>query len=726
MTKRFNPITFFLALTLSMLFFADHAQAQREGKTWQKRMLEITYTDGSKYTADLPRTGIKKSYADAYTTCDVTVDTLKFGSEIQFSLSTKNPKPIKFVDLVLMYDKDFKRRDLIFYNNGTNTNSCASIRKPAKHGYVSRDIILFKNKRTGAHLNLGFGSFKRFFTYFKTDRDKVIARNHMEDRSLKKGEVYNLEPVIMDDTLAGDRFFDQYATLLGQRSNVKLKPVPMGWSSWSIYYGSANHDKVIKDSKILVDEYKKLGVDTIQLDGGWYKAWGDWDHKPNLFPKGIKGLSKDVRDLGLKFGNWYAHTLFRPESETFKNHHDYNIFYGDHIKPSFGGKDEELIMDPAASYALDLSNEDVQKYLYDLFKTATDDYGVSYYKLDFLVRSLLRSGQNNEGVISYPNGDYCVAVYNKAQQIVRDAVGPDTFMISCGAPIGESIGYFDAMRVDPDITNGHKYKDFWKVFRNNIKSIFLRSYYNGRAIIIDPDALVVRGKAGPRDNVALSYDQARVWATTVAMCGGSFIINEEMAALAPERKELIKQLLPVYGKGAVLLDFFEEGSTSVVHLKVKDARIPASLVSAFNLSKKVTDQKVSLAKMGYNKEVIAFDCWSKEVLGSFKNNFTAKNMATDSVKSILVREVPKTPAFLAADANFYLGVDRCKTETYSSSDKRLRVVLDKSVRSEDENLYLYVPKGYKAPQAFTKVWGNAKGGVYKVKANANGVHEFIF
>ena len=43
-----------------------------------------------------------------------------------------------------------------------------------------------------------------------------------------------------------------------------------------------------------------------------------------------------------------------------------------------------------------------------------------------------------------------MAAYRAGLALVRDAVGPDVYLVGCGAPILPSVGLVDAMRVSPD------------------------------------------------------------------------------------------------------------------------------------------------------------------------------------------------------------------------------------------------------------------------------------
>ena len=66
-------------------------------------------------------------------------------------------------------------------------------------------------------------------------------------------------------------------------------------------------------------------------------------------------------------------------------------------------------------------------------------------------------------------------------------MGPDVYLLGCGAPIGTSIGVFDAMRIGADVSGSWKPKYFGIEFifknepnmpaaRNAIQNVLTRQY----------------------------------------------------------------------------------------------------------------------------------------------------------------------------------------------------------------------------------------------------------
>ena len=93
-----------------------------------------------------------------------------------------------------------------------------------------------------------------------------------------------------------------------------------------------------------------------------------------------------------------------------------------------------------ALHGLDLTRDDVRDYLRESFARLRES-GYDYFKLDFLYGGAL-PGPRARDVTS-------VQAYRSGLELIREAVGPDAYLLGCGAPILPSVGLVDGMRVVP-------------------------------------------------------------------------------------------------------------------------------------------------------------------------------------------------------------------------------------------------------------------------------------
>lgn len=569
------------------------------------------------------------------------------GERFQLSLILTEDTVIDELDVI--FPLDFTKEALI-YNNGFCTNDFAFVTK-LSDTLVSRDIVMIKEQ--DKCFSLAMASGNTFLTRFISTNDQVILRHYFEGKTYKKGN-YPLEEFVASDTLCGGRFFSLYCDYLKEKFNIKLpEHINTGWSSWSCLYGTVTQEDVLTAAKEL-DQFD--GADLIQIDDGWQQdgTFGsNWTKNTQTFSMGIEALSKELKEQNKRLGLWFAPTMMSNTSPYYKEHYDHNVFYGDRIERSFGGNAALCANNDGSIFPLDLENEEVLEFIESSFRNAVENYDCHYFKIDFLVRSLVRcvNGSNLPNV-TY-NSQPSVRAYQNCMKRIRQTVGDDAFLMACGAPITESIGVFNAIRTSPDITwvssKGNRAYTYWQIVEKDIQNIFLRSYYNGKVFAVDADALIVRGNMGRKnDDFTPTLEEARTWATTIALSGGSVLINEEIEKLPPERLALIKEVMFPIGIAAYPEDFFEYPSVSKVSLFAGNKRIAAK----YNWD---TEEKE--CTIFNNKCVLAFDCWSKEYLGEYDGDISL-NIAPHGVRALLLVEKPDTDTVVASCDDFYMGITK--------------------------------------------------------------------
>lgn len=607
------------------------------------------------------------------------------GVEYTLLLQAQKAVPLNRIDVEFVFEQDFSSDKLLFFNNGFCTNDFAFITEIKEEKIVSRDLLMYKNPN-GRFFNLAVTTAERFLTRFISNNRSAVLRYYMEDKTLVPGQEYQLEQFVVEETSEGGAFFSAYASFMAQKHQITLpQQVDSGWSSWSCYYGNVTEERVLAQSENMKRQFSDRGADLIQIDDGWQKEStfsSDWTANEKSFAGGMQKLSQELNTMGLRLGLWFAPTLMVNNSRFFKEHYDYNIFYKDEIRRSFGGNEVLASEGDGSVYPLDLENSRVLKHIKDSFENAVKNFNCRYFKIDFLVRSLIRCNTEDD-VVTYQN-DYCVAVYKNAVRQIRQTVGRDTYLLACGAPITEAAGVFDSIRASQDITwckGNFEHPGYWTLIVKNAQNIFLRSYYHNKMFLNDPDALLVRDYLGEKDDdFRASLDEARVWATVVAMSGGAVLINEELEKLSEERKEIIRQVLPPIGVGLVPEDFFEYPLCTKIRLNYGDAQIAA----VFNWQDETIDKALNI-----DSTVLAFDCWSKQFLGQFQSQISLPAMKPHSVRALLLKKIGDTPAFLCNDYNFYMGIKSVKS-TWEEGNLRLE--------NAKGNIFLYCPDSWRCEE----------------------------
>ena len=112
-----------------------------------------------------------------------------------------------------------------------------------------------------------------------------------------------------------------------------------------------------------------------------------------------------------------------------------------------------------------------------------------------------------------------IEAFRSGLKLVREAAGPDVFLLGCCAPqnmrsYGGAFGLVDAMRVGPD-NNGRN----WHSMLTGPRIASRHYHLNGRIWYNDPDVVYVRD--------SLTLDQARANASWVNITGQLFMASDD-------------------------------------------------------------------------------------------------------------------------------------------------------------------------------------------------------
>lgn len=293
-------------------------------------------------------------------------------------------------------DKDF---DLITFN-GAWARERKTERKPISYG-IHKVSSTHGNGSSSYH-NPSVLLVKPTTTEFQGDAylaSLIYSGNHTMQVELNTFDnvrlMAGINPFDFDWTLeAGEQFTTPQAVIcysangIGEVSKelhnfVQGRIVAPNWANhpryvlmnnWEGTYFDFDETKVLEMAKVS----KELGAELFVLDDGWFghrdndrTSLGDWFDDKRKLPNGIKGLSKKVSDMGIKFGLWFEPEMISEDSELFKNHSDWRIDCP-RYKPCQGRN----------QYCLDLTNKDVVDYLYNAISKILRESDISYIKWD--------------------------------------------------------------------------------------------------------------------------------------------------------------------------------------------------------------------------------------------------------------------------------------------------------------------------------------------------------
>ncbi|HPB42187.1 MAG TPA: alpha-galactosidase, partial [Sphaerochaeta sp.] len=158
------------------------------------------------------------------------------------------------------------------------------------------------------------------------------------------------------------------------RGPWKFRERPILINNWEATYFNFTEDKILK----LARESAELGIELFVLDDGWFgvrnddtTSLGDWTVNSKKLPSGLGYISSQIKKMGMLFGLWVEPEMVSIQSELYKNHPDWMIAIPGRT-PGVGRN----------QYILDLTREDVRRYLFETLSKTWKLADVNYIKWD--------------------------------------------------------------------------------------------------------------------------------------------------------------------------------------------------------------------------------------------------------------------------------------------------------------------------------------------------------
>lgn len=295
----------------------------------------------------------------------------------------------------------------------------------------------------------------------------------------------------IDGALA--RWADRVAAALGVDD---VRPAPTIWCSWYHYFDHVTEDDI--DENVTAARDLELPIDVIQVDDGYQAEIGDWLSSSGRF-KSVPGMFDRIHQAGFRSGVWTNPFMVGAQSDAFRDHPERLVTDADG-RPIVVAHhwDQDL-------YVLDTTHPSAQDWIAEVFGWF-HDIGLSFHKIDFINAAAIQ-GVRHDGDIDG------IGAYRLGVQLVRQAIGPEAYLLGCGAPILPSIGLVDGMRVSPD-TAPHYEAFLGDMAQPSMWAAMVtgraRAFQQGRWWANDPDCLLVRPAVSRRQD----------WAAHVAAWGG--------------------------------------------------------------------------------------------------------------------------------------------------------------------------------------------------------------
>jgi alpha-galactosidase len=521
------------------------------------------------------------------------------------------------------------------------------------------------------------------------DGTKLIARCYCDGIRLEPGGSLASETLVVRTGSAPLPLLEEWAEELGNEMNARVpSDPPTGWCSWYTFYGE-NTAQDIFDNVTAVEKHD-LPLDVILIDDGYQTAIGDWfSLDGQLFPEGMEPVTDQIRQAGHRVGIWTAPFGASAHSQLLAQHPDW-VLRDDANEPVVGWVHRE---EPC--YVLDCTNPEVLDWLTETFKRMQGEWGISFFKIDFLFAAAL-AGRRQD-----PSATRAQAL-RRGVQAIRKAIGKRAFLLGCGAPLGPCVGLVDGMRIGPDVDG-----NWYPVWRNDLsavstqnalRNVVTRAPLHGRLWANDPDCLLVRQRG---DGMDLVLNEVRTLAALVALSGGVTLDSDDLTKISPGRLKYLRQTLPPTGIPARPLDLFEHELPRLFVLPAERDWGRWWIAAMINWDDHTTETFVHLDDLGLpSGRYHVFHYWRRRYLGVTDDVITVRRHQPHETAVILLKPVSERPDLLTTTFHVCQGV--VEVTGYQSeiinSKSTVKVTLEKSGR-QFGRAFFTVPRGWRVVEA---------------------------
>ena len=485
-----------------------------------------------------------------------------------------------------------------------------------------------------------------------------------------------------------------------------------GWCSWYYFYQNISDPIIRENLSQIVDLQEKLPLHLVQIDDGYQKQVGDWLKNAPLFPDGVAPLCDAIKDHDLMPGLWMAPFIVHPKSDLMQEHPDW-ILRDKKGKPVNAGFIWNVF-----TTALDITHPDALAYAAQVVKEASEKWGYPYLKLDFLYAAAL-PGEH------YDKTQTRAQILRNGFEAIRNAVGPDVYLLGCGAPIGTSIGFFDSMRIGADVSGSWKPKYFGVEFpfknepnmpaaRNAIQNVLTRQYMHRNWWINDPDCLLVR----PDSELTLA--EVQTLTSVIGLSGGAFLVSDNMPALPKERIELIQKVMPIHHFNVEIMDLFDKTIPEKVKVKCKNKSGKWKVLAKYHWMDKAGKVQFKLKNYHLSKQkywVRSF--WNEKVYLVDADELLTFDVEPHGAVVLAVRPYKKDAAtYLGSNLHILQGIELMKTISIEGMDK-FNLSLNQKMKGYID---LYIPANVKKILVDEKKcnWDEIQENIYRVPIKGQG------
>lgn len=342
-------------------------------------------------------------------------------------------------DLLSFYGRHTMERNLQRVRISHGTQAVGSRRGASSHQYNPAVMIAEKGatEEAGGCYGLVFvysGNFLCEAERDQYDQTRILMglSRDLLHYPLEQGEKLVIPETILSYSDKGlETLSHRFHRCIGEhlcRGKYKDAPRPILLNSWEAAYFNFDGETIRKLAKSAAE----LGLDMLVMDDGWFgkreddnSGLGDWQVNERKLGCTLGELTKEVNNIGVKFGIWIEPEMVSEDSDLYRSHPDWAL--------QIPGREPLRCRN---QLVLDFSRREVRDSIFEQICAILDQGNIEYVKWD-MNRSIVDvySATDSQGKVTY---DYVLGVYDFLEKLLQRY--PDILIEGCSGGGGR----FDA------------------------------------------------------------------------------------------------------------------------------------------------------------------------------------------------------------------------------------------------------------------------------------------
>ncbi len=517
---------------------------------------------------------------------------------------------------------------------------------------------------------------------------------------------------------------EQWARLAAARcvpppSHWDRAPIGFVGGTWVDGFHSGPYEEVVlRNVRAVRRRLADFGVTYVwisiaNLAGTQPGNWLNWNY--THFPSGPEALARTLRELGMTWGLWtgYFHVsadladvveelrdAFQKDEAGQPRATRRGWSHGD-----YSGRPPE---ERPHLYLLDPTHPKTLAFLKTVFATYRA-WGARYFMTDYLGPGMLAdqapAAHYDRSLIAG------VETLRRAMAAVREAAGPDTYLLASTSPTVHCAGLVDGVRTGNDFGEGRyitRYSPASYVINNpghgRGVGIALQNqasaWYTHRVLYLNDSGNVLAV------DKPIPLNEARIHAAVHALSGGPTMLGDDIDRLDEERLRLIKVTLPRPREVAFPADLFDAAFPDPPRVFLRSVRTAwgeFSVVALYNLGSAPLPMAVPLASLRLRDDAdyLVWEFWNADYVGRVRGALEAV-VPPLSVLVFRLVEDRHVPVLLGTDMHLLMGEMEV---TQCAWDPGRKQFSGRAVRPAGEtgSVFLHVPESLRLadPRGFS-------------------------